>query len=404
VEEIMVEAQDGGAGVAGYGVPLRLHNILLALAGRLDDSALSGARELVARSHLDDAVELVVGTLIAGSIPVQPVEQRELAVVLEMSRSDAALADQLVVRENLSAPGHRFTRENEPERGVAEALQRSLRVLPDVRTVHSVWRTTPAGAVPGSLPQRVLLVDIGPEGHPPAIAYRLDVALRRAGIRAVVEVTGPTTELTNYHDEALSSAEPVWLAASGLVAAASQPAQRPRRSGAAHALSPVRDEQRQEPRNGAHSLSATGSGPAPQTPPQPPQPPPQAPASSSPQPTAPSVQGRSEVQKPDNGRRDGKRDRDRVISTAEMSAEEVTQLRAALAAGPEKGKSIAAARLSSGEVVEIPELDLNDPQLSERDRKLLLELHAELAERERSDAAKVNGANGAKRWDGFSSS
>lgn len=61
-------------------------------------------------------------------------------------------------------------------------------------------------------------------------------------------------------------------------------------------------------------------------------------------------------------------------------------------------------------MIEIPELDLNDPQLSERDRQLLRELHAELAERERAESAKVR-ANGASRseddprWvDGFSGS
>jgi hypothetical protein len=67
----MAENYDSAAGSAGDGlaVPLRLHNLLLALAGRTDDSALSEARELVARSHLDEAAELTAGTLIAGGSP-----------------------------------------------------------------------------------------------------------------------------------------------------------------------------------------------------------------------------------------------------------------------------------------------------------------------------------------------
>src|SRR5690606_117330 len=174
----------------GFGVPLRLYNVLLGLAGRLDDSALSEARELVARSHLDDAAELTVGSLNAGRIPVRPSEQRELAQLLEMTRSEPALADQLTVVDDIAAAEHRFSRENEPDAGIGEALDRVLRVLPDLRSVHAVWRNTPAGSVPGPLPQRVVLVDIGPEAHPPAVAFRVADALRKAGIAAVVEVTG----------------------------------------------------------------------------------------------------------------------------------------------------------------------------------------------------------------------
>jgi hypothetical protein len=95
----------------------------------------------------------------------------------------------------------------------------------------------------------------------------------------------------------------------------------------------------------------------------------------------------------------------RVEATTDLTSAEVAQLRAALAEDPEKGKAIASAVVGSGEVVEIPELDLNDPQLSERDRQLLRELHAELAERERAEV-RTNGSSGSEdnpRWvDGFS--
>src|SRR5699024_12865659 len=86
---------------------------------------------------------------------------------------------------------------------------------------------------------------------------------------------------------------------------------------------------------------------------------------------------------------------DRVASTTEMTPAEMAQLRQALAEDPEKGRQIAAS-VRPGEVVEIPELDLDDPQLSERDRELLRELHAELAARERADAGwhGVNGSQG----------
>src|SRR3954468_1609268 len=206
----MVEVHDGPP-MDGFSVPLRLHNLLLALAGRIDDSALTEARELIARAHIDEAVELTTGTLIAGRIPVSSAEQRELALVLEMSRSDATLANDLLVDEAEPVSNHRFSGENSPEFGIAEALDRTLQVLPDVRSVHAVGRNTPAGSVPGALPQRVVLVELGPEGNPPAVAFRVDTALRRAGIHSVVEVSGPGVAHSEYHQAASAAASPAWV-------------------------------------------------------------------------------------------------------------------------------------------------------------------------------------------------
>jgi hypothetical protein len=98
---------------------------------------------------------------------------------------------------------------------------------------------------------------------------------------------------------------------------------------------------------------------------------------------------------------------DRRVSTAELSAAEVTQLRKALAEDPEKGRAMVA-NIQPHDIVELPALDLDDPQLSERDRQLLRELHEELAERERAESDKV-GANGSDKskpswWDGYSGS
>ncbi|EIF00850.1 hypothetical protein [Saccharomonospora glauca] len=487
----------------GFAVPLRLHNVLLALAGRLDDTALSEARELVARSHLDDAAELAVGALIAGRIMVRPSEQRELALVLEMSRSDTALADQLTVGEPVSEPTHRFSRDNDPDAGIAEALDRTLQVLPDVRSVHAVWRTTPAGSVPGPLPQRVVLIEIGPEAHPPAVAFRVAEALRRSGIRAVVEVTGPGAERTEYHETALLSATPVWLASeqassegknnasgsrsrssrkvtAGAARARAEAARRP-----AHAMTepsePVQPEARHtlpEPPveeiapTGGESWSAGASEargadeirpepgdvlpepaevraesvdlpPAPvEGPPEPgdvrpestearseavealpepvearaeavdvlPDPVEARPepveacaeaAESQPEPTEPAKlpKPREKAEKLSFSAEELAELENRVAETTEMSPEEVAQLRAAIAEDPEKGRELVGLPAS---MVELPELNLDDPQLSERDRQLLRELHAELAERERAEAARTNGAE--RPWrDGSSS-
>ncbi|MEV4052658.1 hypothetical protein AB0J55_15865 [Amycolatopsis sp. NPDC049688] len=367
----MVEVHDGPP-MDGFSVPLRLHNLLLALAGRIDDSALTEARELIARAHIDEAVELTTGTLIAGRIPVSSAEQRELALVLEMSRSDATLANDLLVDETEPVNTHRFTGENSPEFGIAEALDRTLQVLPDVRSVHAVWRNTPAGSVPGALPQRVVLVELGPEGNPPAVAFRVDTALRRAGIHSVVEVSGPGVAHSEYHQAASAAASPAWVTGSTSAPASTY------RPEPAKPSAPVNSEPVAES-GSRHSMRSSSTTTAPAEPVAP-----VVPIVSPPPAAEPPRKARSET---------------RAERTADLTPAEVAQLRQALAEDPEKGREIAAGKPSMHEVVELPALDLDDPSLSERDRALLRELHAELAERERAEAAKMR-LNGASRSGG----
>ncbi|MFI5607150.1 hypothetical protein [Amycolatopsis sp. NPDC051903] len=378
----MVEVHDGPP-MDGFSVPLRLHNLLLALAGRIDDSALTEARELIARAHIDEAVELTTGTLIAGRIPVSSTEQRELALVLEMSRSDATLANDLLVDEAEQVHGHRFTGDNQPEFGLAEALDRTLQVLPDVRSVHAVWRNTPAGSVPGALPQRVVLVELGPEGNPPAVAFRVDTALRRAGIRSVVEVSGPGVARSDYHQSASAVATPVWVTGSTHTTTDYRPepvvTPPPPAPVPTPAPAPVVEPVVEAPSR--HSMRAEPDQPV--------------------APVVPIVQN-PPVSQTDNPRKS--RSETRAERTADLTPAEVAQLRQALAEDPEKGREIAAGKPSLHEVVELPALDLDDPSLSERDRALLRELHEELAERERAEAARLrlNGASrsggGDQRW------
>ncbi len=365
----MVEVHDGPP-MDGFSVPLRLHNLLLALAGRIDDSALTEARELIARAHIDEAVELTTGTLIAGRITVSSAEQRELALVLEMSRSDATLANDLLVDEAEPIFTHRFTGENAPEFGIAEALDRTLQVLPDVRSVHAVWRNTPAGSVPGALPQRVVLVELGPEGNPPAVAFRVDTALRRAGIHSVVEVSGPGVARSEYHQAAASAASPAWV--TGNTSSSSSYRSEPVPPKVTPTPEPVAES------GSRHSMRAAAA------------------AAVAPEPVAPVVPIVSPPV-PEPPRK--ARSETRAERTADLTPAEVAQLRQALAEDPEKGREIAAGKPSMHEVVELPALDLEDPSLSERDRALLRELHAELAERERAEAAKMR-LNGASRSGG----
>ncbi|MBB5959008.1 hypothetical protein FHS29_005617 [Saccharothrix tamanrassetensis] len=183
----------------------------MALAGRVDDDALTQARELLAVAELDRAVELLVGVLLAGRIPVSVDERRELGWLLAEVRSDRSLADRLFAVEQVPVPRHRFTVESDPADGLAEVLGKTASVLPDVRSVRATWRSSPAGATPGPLPQRVVLVDIGPAGFAPATAYRVDTVLRQAGIRAAVEVLTVGTPLGEYHAAAVTTAREVFF-------------------------------------------------------------------------------------------------------------------------------------------------------------------------------------------------
>ncbi|WP_439662698.1 hypothetical protein ACSHWB_15370 [Lentzea sp. HUAS TT2] len=189
----------------GVGLPVRLHDLLLSMAGRVDDAALSQAREFLAVGELDRSIELLVGTLLAGTIPVLPDERAAITWILHEVRSDASLTDRLPVAEMLPFVRHRFTSATDPASDIAADLTRAVSVLPDIRSVRCVWRSSPTGSTPGPLPQRVVLVDIGPQGFAPATAYRVDSVLRKAGVRAAVEVLTTGVQLSEYHASAITS-------------------------------------------------------------------------------------------------------------------------------------------------------------------------------------------------------
>jgi hypothetical protein len=196
-------------------LPIRVHEFLLACAGRIDDDALTDARELLAVAELDRAVELLAGTLIAGRIPVTSRERDLFGDLVGAVRGADGLLDRLVVDDRTAFPRHRFTvggpDDPEPEEGVAEAAARVTQVLPDIRSMWCVWRTTPAGATAGPIPQRVVLVETGPAGFAPSTAYRVEQALRRSGVRAVVEVLQAGAPVDDYHRDALASARRLGL-------------------------------------------------------------------------------------------------------------------------------------------------------------------------------------------------
>lgn len=345
----------------GVGLPVRLHDLLLSMAGRVDDDALSQAREFLAVGELDRAVELLVGTLLAGSIPVLPDERAAITWALHEVRSDASLTDRLPVVEVLPFLRHRFTAESDPTADLAGILTRAVSVLPDVRSVRCVWRSSPAGSTPGPLPQRVVLVDIGPQGFAPATAYRVDAVLRKAGVRAAVEVLTVGTQLSDYHASAVTASRPVPISGAPV-------APPPAPAAVAHEQTPTWFDQSEdvsapapvaeptpapEPvveetgsrRTRTPSASMEGSQPFPPKPVK----------RISMAPAEPEIEALPEPM-PIN----------RAEVTTELKPDELAALQAALA--------------------ETPEPSSVDANLSERERALLQQLHEELAQREQTGA------------------
>lgn len=194
-------------------LPVRIHELLLSFAGRLDDDALSDARQMLASAELDRSLEFIAGCVVAGNIVLSKTQHRDLEALFAETYLDSSLIERVVVRDPVPAVRHHFAvgevEGREPERGVADAIRSVLGVLPDVRSVRCVWRLTPAGPASGPVPHRVVLIEVGPGGFPPATAYRADDALRRSGIRASVEVLPDGTEPGEYHQEAMRAAREV---------------------------------------------------------------------------------------------------------------------------------------------------------------------------------------------------
>jgi hypothetical protein len=204
----------GGVGVRpGMSLPIRVHDLLLDLAGRIDDDALADVRELLASAEVDRSLEFLVGCLVAGRIAITNAQRDELASLFTQVHLDPTALRRVVVDDAAADLRHRFgagEHDGAPAgHGVAEAARRVLDVLPDVRSVWAVWRLTPAGAVSGPVPHRVVLVGVGPAGFAPATAYRIEDALRRAGLRASVEVLRDGIDAPDYHHAAMQFASQV---------------------------------------------------------------------------------------------------------------------------------------------------------------------------------------------------
>lgn len=185
------------------------HELLLALAGWVDDDLLATGRELVAVGEEARALELLVASLAA--------ERAGLPEPVRADLVDAAVALRVEPHADRALPpgvppgetAHRFTAGAGPA-DVAERIAGIAADLPVVARsgarVSLVWRLTPSGAAPGPLPHPVLLAAVQGDGPVEVLAYQLGAALARAGVPASVEAFVEGTTLPPYHLAARSEA------------------------------------------------------------------------------------------------------------------------------------------------------------------------------------------------------
>ncbi len=190
------------------------HELLLELAGRLDDDLLAWARELVAVGEEGQAVELVSAALAAERVALPPAVRAAVVAASRAAHTDLDAETQLVPAVSEDATGHRF----DAAAGSGDQVAAVLAGLPARRlagcTLHLTWRRTPAGAAPGPVPRPVVLVETGPDRSADVLTYLLTTELDRAGVAASVEVFTSGAVLPAYHVAALRSARRIEVGAS----------------------------------------------------------------------------------------------------------------------------------------------------------------------------------------------
>lgn len=197
---------------------LTTHELLLALAGRVDDDLLASSRELVASGADGQALELLTATLVADRAALPPPVRAAVVAIGRALRIGLDAEQELPAAVREDGTPHRFHADAAPPAAVAwvgDVLAGPAAHQLAGRRSWLTWRRTPAGAAPGPLPHPVLLVEVdeeaGPDAHTAAdvLAYQLATILHRAGAPASVEAFVAGSALPGYHAEALSSARPV---------------------------------------------------------------------------------------------------------------------------------------------------------------------------------------------------
>jgi hypothetical protein len=186
--------------------PRTTHDLLLALAGRVDDDLLRWARELVALGEDARAVEMLTASLVAAKAVLPPLVRSALVAAAHTARTDLGPAAALPPPHPESGTEHRFTTPGGDDPVAGAVLEFPARPLTGC-SVLLARRLTPAGAAPGPLPHPVVLVRVHDHTrHAEVLAYQLAAALERAGAPASVEVLPADGPVPQYHVAALDAA------------------------------------------------------------------------------------------------------------------------------------------------------------------------------------------------------
>ncbi|MCO1655341.1 hypothetical protein [Pseudonocardia humida] len=188
------------------------HDLLLALAGRVDDDLLGWVRELVAVGEDAHAVEMLTASLAADRVALPPTVRGRLVELARAARIELDVDAALLPAAAEDATEHRFAAEESLAGPVATVLvTMPARQLEGCRVLLT-HRRTAAGSAPGPLPHPVLVVEVEPgTRRPDMLAYQLAVALQRSGVICSVEVLTVGDTVPAYHAEALRSARQLRL-------------------------------------------------------------------------------------------------------------------------------------------------------------------------------------------------
>ncbi|TQM15925.1 hypothetical protein [Pseudonocardia kunmingensis] len=182
------------------------HDLLLALAGRVDDDLLTWARELVAVGEDARAVEMLTASLVAARAVLPAPLRAALVAAARVARTDLGPAEALPAPHDEDGTEHRFTAPGDDDPVAAAVRGLPARTLTGCRVLLT-RRVTPAGTAPGPLPHPVVLVQLPAAARPPdVLAYQLAAVLERAGTPASVEVLTASGPLSDYHAAALDNA------------------------------------------------------------------------------------------------------------------------------------------------------------------------------------------------------
>jgi hypothetical protein len=185
------------------------HDLLLRLAGRVDDDLLADARELVAVGEDGHALELVTAALAADGTQLPPAVRAELVTAATAARIDLD-ADAALAPAAPDTTAHRFTASTAADVPIIAAVRELPDRLRDGIRLRLSWRQTPAGPAPTPLPYPVLLIETPTDGRTgEVLAYQVGAAMTRSGVPVAVEVLTSGKPLTSYHAAALRDSTPL---------------------------------------------------------------------------------------------------------------------------------------------------------------------------------------------------